>query len=317
MVMHPAQTITSPVTGAGSGVSARPLLGAIEAGGTKFNCALADEQGHILREASFATEAPAQTLAAARDFFLQNLPEQGHLAALGVASFGPLDLDPLSATYGELIQTPKPGWSGVRIKAFFEQQLRVPVAIETDVNGAALGEASLGAARACRHFVYVTVGTGIGAGVVINGHLLQGRVHPEIGHMLMPQAEGDNYSGCCPFHRHCLEGLASGSALRQRWQADPSGFAEDHPAWASEAFYLAAMCVNLTHCYGPEKIVLGGGVMQQAHLFARIRQEFARLINGYADARLLADLDSYIVPTALSGRAGVLGCLKLAKSLLL
>lgn len=291
------------------------LFGAIEAGGTKFNCAIADEDDQLLAEASFPTTTPERTLAGARDFFLHYLPKNQKLVSLGVASFGPVDLDSNSASYGAITKTPKAGWSGVQVRDYFIQSLGIPVAFETDVNGAALGEMALGAAKGCKNFVYVTVGTGIGAGVVVNGRLLQGQFHPEVGHTLMPQAEGDKYAGCCPFHQGCLEGLASGTALNQRWQANPAAFPKEHQAWAFEAYYLAAMCVNLTQCYGPQKIVLGGGVMQQAHLFPSIRHEFSRLINGYAPDQLLAHLDSYIVPTALAGRAGVYGCLKMAKSL--
>ncbi len=291
------------------------VFGAIEAGGTKFNCALADETNQLLAEASFPTTSPEQTLASARDFFKHYLPANRSLAALGIASFGPVELNPKSPLYGAITKTPKPGWSGTQVRDYFGQSLDVPVAFETDVNGAALGEMALGAAKGCEHFVYVTIGTGIGAGVVVNGRLLQGQFHPEVGHMLMPQAEGDNYAGCCPFHKGCLEGLASGTSLKQRWQANPAAFPKTHQAWAFEAFYLAAMCVNLTQVYGPQKIVLGGGVMQQAHLFPAIRQAFARLINGYAPDQLLANLDSYIVPTALDGRAGIYGCLQMARAL--
>ncbi len=291
------------------------LFGAIEAGGTKFNCALADESNQLLAEASFPTATPEQTLVSVSDFFRQQLAPGQALAGLGIACFGPVDLTPGSPGYGAITKTPKAGWSGIQVRDYFARSLAAPVAFETDVNGAALGEMALGAARGCKHFVYVTVGTGIGAGVVVNGQLLQGQFHPEVGHMLMPQAEGDNYAGCCPFHRGCLEGLASGTSLNQRWQANPAEFVSSHQAWAFEAYYLAAMCVNLTQCYGPQKIVLGGGVMQQAQLFPAIRREFARLINGYAPDVLLAQLDSYIVPSTLGGRAGIYGCLEMARSL--
>lgn len=291
-----------------------PLFGAIEAGGTKFNCALANERGDIIAEAVFPTLSPSETLPLVRDFFIAGRG-RGQLRALGLASFGPVDLDKQSSSYGCITSTPKPGWSNYPIRDYFVNELQVPVAFETDVNGAALGERLAGSAIGCRHFVYVTVGTGIGAGVMVNGQLMQGRAHPEIGHMLIPKAMGDDFSGCCPFHGACLEGLASGTALNKRWKTDPSGLAASHLAWHWQSYYLALMCVNLTLAYGPEKIILGGGVMQQPHLIPMIHAQFKSLINGYAAPEILQNLSEFIVPTNMGGRAGVVGCLFAARGL--
>lgn len=290
------------------------LLGAIEAGGTKFNCALADMQGNVLAKAAFPTTTPVETLAAVRDFFNDAVSARGEtLAAMGIASFGPVELDRGAPKYGFITKTPKAGWSDTDICGYFREAFQVPVAFETDVNGAAWGELIAGAAQDCRHFIYVTVGTGIGAGIVINGQLLQGITHPEVGHMLMPrELLVDTYQGCCPFHVGCLEGLASGTAIAQRWGVNGKLLADDHPAWDLEAHYLAVMCVNLTQCFSPQKIILGGGVMEKTLLFPLIRRKFIELINGYAPESILTQIDQYIVPTGLAGQAGIVGALDLA-----
>ncbi|MFC3114221.1 ROK family protein [Cellvibrio fontiphilus] len=291
------------------------LIGAIEAGGTKFNCALADAQGKVLAQAAFPTLTPEVTLAAVRDFFTANLQaHQATLAAIGIASFGPVELNRSAPQYGFITKTPKAGWSNTDVCGYFRAAFGVPIAFETDVNGAAWGELVAGAARDCSNFIYVTVGTGIGAGIVVNGKLLQGVTHPEVGHMLMPRASlQDDYQGCCPFHTGCLEGLASGTAINKRWGINGKDLPDDHAAWDYEAHYLATMCVNLTQCFAPQKIILGGGVMDKKLLFPLIRNKFLQLINGYAPESILARVDQFIVPTGLAGQAGIVGAIALAQ----
>lgn len=291
------------------------LLGAIEAGGTKFNCVVAQQDGTIVVEKQFPTRLPEYTLADVRDFFAEASVVYGQLSALGIASFGPLDLNKKSPHYGYITSTPKAGWSQCAIVDYFEKAFSIPIAFETDVNGAALGELRSGAAQGCDNFVYVTIGTGIGAGIVLNGKLLQGVTHPEVGHMLIPREPSDSYAGCCPFHSNCLEGFASGTSIGARWKVPAETLADEHVAWKIEAYYLATLCVNLTHFYSPEKIVLGGGVMAKTALFPLIRTEFLRLINGYAPAAILKSVDEFIVPTGLHGKAGMLGALHMAATL--
>ena len=283
----------------------------VEAGGTKFNCELVDGDGRSVAQAVFPTQTPEETLPRVVHFF-QSLALRPQ--AMGIACFGPVELDRASPDYGCITHTPKPGWANTSIARYFEQALRIPVAFDTDVNGALLGEVACGAASGCDHAVYMTVGTGIGAGVLVNGCLLQGIAHPEIGHMLLPRAMNDDFSGCCPFHGDCLEGMASGAALVKRW-GNPRQLPEDHYGWVIQTFYLAALCVNLTHLFAPQKIVFGGGVMQQPHLLARVRREFLRLIHGYTAPQVLAAVDDYLVATGLEGRAGVLGCWVMADTL--
>jgi len=290
------------------------LLGGVEAGGTKFNCVIGTGPGDIRSRAHFPTTTPAETLAQVQAFFEAGIKRHGELQALGIATFGPADLNKASETYGYITSTPKAGWSYTNMAGLLGDALAVPVGFETDVNGAALGEGLYGAAKGLMHYVYVTIGTGIGAGVVVNGNLLNGATHPEVGHMLMPQEPAVNgFEGNCPFHKNCLEGVAAGPAIKARWGVSGDQLEESHPAWLLQAHYLAVMCVNLTLCYAPERIVLGGGVMGQAHLFPMIREKFAVLMNGYQKLPHLQDLDSYIVPTPLQGMAGELGALELAR----
>lgn len=292
------------------------LLAGIEAGGTKFNCVVGTGAGDILAKSSFPTTTPIETLRAVEQFFIAQQEQFGTLNALGIASFGPVDLNRESRTYGHILTTPKPGWSMIDMRGYFARAFNVPVAFETDVNGSALGEYHYGAARCVDNFVYVTVGTGIGAGVMINGRLLQGVGHPELGHMLVPQDfSKDSFSGCCPFHGNCLEGLASGTAITARWKKPANQLSSNHQVWALEAHYLALMCVNITHLFSPQKIILGGGVMSQALLLPMIRVNFLRLINGYAAAQVLEQADQFIVaPGVEDGMSGMRGALWLASS---
>lgn len=298
-------------------VGSAKLLGGVEAGGTKFNCIIGTGPDDIRTRAHFQTTTPEETLGKVKQFFADGIRKFGPLDALGVATFGPADLNKKSATYGYITSTPKQGWSNTDMVGFFKGSLGVPVGFETDVNGAALGEGLYGAAQGLDNFVYVTIGTGIGAGVVINGSLLNGVMHPEVGHMLIPQEPGINgFDGNCPFHKGCLEGLASGPAIEKRWGVTGDRLPDPHPAWDLQAHYLAVMCINLTLCYSPERIILGGGVMKQKQLFAKIRDRFAALMNDYLSMPHLKQLDTYIVPPALIGMSGELGALSLARSAL-
>jgi fructokinase len=272
------------------------VLGGIEAGGTKWVCAVGTGPDDLRAEATFPSGAPAETLARAAEFF----EREGPVAALGVGSFGPLDL-----ARGTIASTPKPGWAGADVAGELRRRLGVPVALDTDVNAAALGEHRWGAARGLDTFAYVTVGTGIGGGLMAGGKLLHGLAHPEVGHVRIPHdLAADPFPGSCPFHGDCWEGLASGPALEARWGL-PAEELDDEAAWALEARYLALGLVAVIAVLSPRRIVLGGGVLRRAGLLELVRDEVAELLNGYVPAPEL-------VPPALGARAGVLGALALA-----
>ena len=283
-------------------------LGGVEVGGTKVVCAVGTGPDAITATAAVPTTTPDETLAHAVDFF------RAHpAAALGVASFGPLDLDPASPTSGCITDTPKKGWSRVDVAGTLRRALRVPVAIETDVNAAALAEWQWGAAKGCDPVVYVTVGTGIGGGAIVDGRPLHGLVHPEMGHMRIPREAGDDFAGACPFHGDCLEGLASGEAVRARRGLPGEALAVDDPVWALEARYLALGLANVVVVLSPRRIVVGGGVLRQPGLLARVRTEVRAILAGYVRAAAVVDaIEDFIVPPALGERAGVLGALALA-----
>ncbi|MGL6160933.1 ROK family protein [Microbulbifer sp.] len=291
-----------------------PLLAGLEAGGTNFNCVVARDPHRILASARFSTLKPQHTLTEVLAFFRDASETLGPLGTMGIASFGPVDNNPASPDYGRILNTPKFDWVQVHLLDWFREKLGIPVRLDTDVNGAALAEQRLGAARGIDNFIYVTVGTGIGAGIVMGGQLINGFTHTEIGHMRMSRdGERDPFAGCCPFHGDCLEGLACGPALEQRWQRPGTELPPSHPAWELQADYLAQMCANLTYCYAPERIIIGGGVMQNAFLFPLVRERVQQLLNGYGPAPALAHPDSYIVPPALGGVSGQLGALLLAQ----
>ena len=290
------------------------LYGAVEAGGTKFVCCAGTGPENLRAETRFPTTTPEETIGRAITFLRQQRDAHGPLAGVGIASFGPIDLDRDSATWGHVTSTPKPGWAGADLAGPVAAALAVPVAFDTDVNGAALAEGRWGAARGLDDFVYVTVGTGIGGGVVSGGQLVHGLVHPEIGHMMIPRkGEADDFGGVCPFHGDCLEGLASGPAIEARWGRPAAELPPDHPAWALEAEVLALACVNLTVTLSPERIILGGGVMHQRHLFPEIRKQLQERLAGYVRTPEILDrIDAYVVPPGLGDRAGVFGALALA-----
>jgi fructokinase len=291
-------------------VENKSLLGAIEAGGTKFVCAVGTGPDDI-EEIRFPTGKPDETLRQAIEYFEVKQAQLGPLAALGVGTFGPADVDPKSAKFGQILNTPKKGWQGADIIGCLrERYATLPIAFDTDVNAAAWGEGRWGAGRGLQDFVYITVGTGIGGGIVSAGRLVHGTGHPEIGHLRIPRDEArDPFEGSCPFHGDCLEGLASGTAIDARWNEDPKKFAPDHPAWELEASYLADALVNLSLTLAPQRFILGGGVMEQAQLFPLIREQFTDRLSGYLE---LSDIERMIVPPELGSKAGVLGSLALA-----
>jgi len=296
--------------------SNRPIYAGIEGGGTKFVCGVGTGPDDLRATTEFPTTTSQETLARAIAF-LHEQQALSPIAAVGIGTFGPLDLNSTSPTYGYTTSTTKPGWSNIDIANTIQRAVNVPVAFDTDVNAAALGEQRWGAAQDLDTFVYLTIGTGIGGGAIVNGGLVHGVVHTEMGHMLLPHdRQADPFPGACPFHGDCLEGLACGLALEQRWGQRGETLPPDHPAWPLEAHYLALALVNLICVLSPERIVLGGGIMQQSHLFPMVRKEVQTLLNGYVQAhQLLANIDSYIVPPALGNRAGVLGAIALAQNI--
>lgn len=289
-----------------------PLYGGIEAGGTKWICAIGTGPDDIRAEVRFPTTTSAETLANAIAFFRAH--ESERLAAIGVGSFGPVDLNPASPSYGSITTTPKPGWAHTDIVKTLYQALGRPIGFDTDVNVALLGERQWGAARDCDVAVYITVGTGIGGGTVVGGKLVHGLIHPEMGHMrVVRDPVRDPFVGICPYHSDCLEGLACGPALKARWQTPAEELPADHPAWELEADYLGQAMANLLCILSPERIIIGGGVMSQPQMFPLVRAATQRWLNGYLQhPHILDHPDRLIVPPALGQRAGVLGAIALA-----
>ncbi len=291
------------------------LYGGIEAGGTKFVCVIGSDPQHIKAEERFPTTTPDETIARSVDFFKRHSHD---LAAIGIGSFGPVDLNPQSPTYGFITTTPKPGWAQVDLRGGIQRALNVPVAFDTDVNVAAFGEHYwVSENHTLDPLLYMTVGTGIGIGVMMNGQLLHGLLHPEAGHMLLPRdPQRDPFIGACPYHGDCFEGLACGPAMAKRWGQPAETLPPDHPAWALEAHYIALAVTNLTLVAAPQRIVIGGGVMQQKGVIEMVRREVVQLLNGYLQTdRITRDIDQFIVLPALGNQSGMLGAIALAASL--
>lgn len=287
------------------------MFGAIEAGGTKFVCAVGSDPDNLIIT-RLPTTSPAITMADALNFLREH--SDGKLQAVGVGSFGPVDLSPSSPTFGHITSTPKIAWQNFNFVGTVRAAFDVPIGFDTDVNAAALGEARWGAAQLISDFMYLTVGTGIGGGAIVNGQVLHGLIHPEMGHIRIPHDQvRDPYQGCCPFHGDCLEGLACGPAMEERWGISAQTLPVDHPAWALEAHYLALGLANWVCTLSPKRIVLGGGVMQQPWLIPLVRNELVRLLNGYVQSReLIERVDEYVVPAKLANRAGIVGAFALA-----
>lgn len=289
------------------------LLGAIEFGGTKVVCALGRGPDAVLDEARIATTTPAATLGAVAEFFATAERRHGRAAALGIAAFGPVDVDEVSARHGRILDTPKPGWSDVDLLAPFRRP-GLALALDTDVNAAALAEHRWGAGRGLGSLAYVTVGTGIGGGAVVRGRTVAGFLHPEMGHVRVRRDPRDReFAGTCPFHGDCLEGLACGPAIRARWGATLAELGPGHEANSIVGGYLGQLAATLALVLSTERIVFGGGVAANAALLPEIRREMARTLNGYLPlARAAGSVDEYVVAPALGDRSGLAGAFLLA-----
>ena len=287
-------------------------LGALEAGGTKMVCAIGDESGKIYEQVSIPTETPEITMPKLISYF-----EERKIEALGIGCFGPIDPDKKSETYGYITSTPKLAWADYNIVGTMEKSLMIPVGFDTDVNGSVLGEVTFGQAKGKKCVVYVTIGTGVGAGIYIEGKLLHGMLHPEAGHILLTQRQDDTYEGTCPYHKTCLEGLAAGPAIEERWGRKAVELKDDARVWDLEAYYIAQAIVNYILILSPQMIILGGGVMHQEQLFPKIRSYVKKMMNGYIKTKEMADLDHYIVPASLHDDQGIMGALELGRRALM
>ncbi|GIN41862.1 MULTISPECIES: ROK family protein [Heyndrickxia] len=280
------------------------MLGAIEAGGTKFVCAVGDERGNIIDRLQIPTTVPEETMTEVIGFFKKH-----SLNAIGVGSFGPIDVNSESPNYGMITTTPKLPWRNYPIVQALKDAFSLPVGFNTDVNAAALGEATLGAAKGLDSCIYITVGTGIGAGAVVQGKLLQGLSHPEMGHILVRRHHNDKYHGKCPYHKDCLEGLAAGPAIEERWGKKGIDLVDQKEVWDLEGYYIAQALMQYILILSPKRIILGGGVMKQKQVFASIYKYLQELLNDYVT---LPELKTYIVSPGLGDHAGITGALLLA-----
>lgn len=288
------------------------LCGGVETGGTWCVCALGTGPDDVRAREQFPTTTPDETLERIVEFFRKHSPPE----ALGVGSFGPVDVDRNSAGWGHVTTTPKPGWQRTPVATVLRDRLNVPVVFDTDVNAAAVGEQRWGAGRGCPSVCYLTVGTGIGAGLIINGNPVHGLVHPEVGHLRIPHdTRRDPFDGNCPVHGDCWEGLASGPAMAQRWGDPPAELPDDHPGWPLEAEYLALGILSIVCVASPHRVIAGGGVLQRPKLLPMARDRLRDLLGGYLDTPLLGvEIDEYLVSPALGDDAGVLGAIALAQA---
>lgn len=283
-------------------------LGALEAGGTKMVCAVGDSNGTIYEQISIPTTTPEDTMPHIIDYF-----KEKEIAALGIACFGPVDVNPDSETYGTILDTPKLPWRQYPILKVMQDALKLPMGLDTDVNGSCLGEVTYGTTKGLDSVIYITVGTGIGVGIVLDGRLVHGMLHPEAGHILIAPEAGDEGHCICPYHSHCLEGLAAGPSIEKRWGAKAVELTERSEVWELESQYLAQAIVNLILTVSPKRIILGGGVMHQEQLFPLIRKKVPELMNGYIRTPQMQNMDTYIVPASLQDNQGIMGGLRLAE----
>ena len=285
------------------------IIAAVEAGGTKFICGIGTEDGKVIERVSFPTTTPEETMKKVIEYF-----KDKKFDVMGVGSFGPIDPVKKSETYGYITKTPKPYWSDYNMIGELKKHYNVPIEFDTDVNGAALAESWWGAGKGLKNVLYITVGTGIGAGAVVDGKMVQGLTHPEMGHIYLKRHKDDNFEGRCPFHKDCLEGMAAGPAIEDRWGTKGNLLADKNEVWEMEAFYLAQALVSYILILSPQKIIMGGGVMKQKQLFPLIRKNVKELLNGYVQKNeILEVIDDYIVYPGLGDEAGFVGSIALGK----
>ncbi len=277
------------------------LIGCIEAGGTKFVCGVCDERGQILDRTQFPTLAPNETMENVNNYFSKK-----SINAIGLGCFGPIDLKLTSKTYGFIKNTPKESWKNYNILGYLKKKFNVPIGFDTDVNSAALGEAHYGAAKGLQNVLYITIGTGIGAGVLVEGNLLHGMLHPEMGHILIRRHPDDDFEGICPYHKDCIEGLASGKSIETRYNKKAQ-YLTDDSVWKLEAYYIAQALMNYILILSPEKIIIGGGVSKQKKLLKYVRVYVKQFLNDYINTNELKDLEHYIVNPQLGDNAGLIG----------
>ncbi len=295
----------------------QPLIAAIEMGGTKVVCGIGTGPHDILETGRIPTTTPEETLEAVSRWLSKAKTTHGPFAAIGIGSFGPVDLNPDSESYGFITTTPKPYWQHTDVVRFFKNRFKVPVGFDTDVNAAVLAEYLWGAGQGKDPLVYITVGTGVGGGVLIHGQLLHGVMHPEIGHLIVPPPQNSlaiQRECQCPFHKSCVEGYVSGTSIAKRWGVKADALPPEHPAWEEIADVMGHALMNLTLSLCPKRIILGGGVMEQPHLIPLIRGKLMQQMNGYLLVPELGhDIDSYLTSPGLGARSGLLGSLALGR----
>lgn len=289
------------------------VYGALEAGGTKMVVAVGDENGRILDRRSIPTTTPEETMPHIIDYFKECEGKGWQIEALGIASFGPVDVNPSSPTYGHILNTPKLAWKDYDILGNMKKAFDIPMGIDTDVNGSCLGEMTYGCAKGLENVVYITIGTGIGAGIAVGGKLVHGMLHPEAGHILIARNSHDPGKSVCPFHESCLEGLVSGPSIKARWGKSADLLVDNKVVWELESEYIAKGLVSMILTLSPQKIILGGGVMHQEQLFPLIREKVAAYINGYYVTEELRDMDNYIVAPDLEDNQGIMGAVRIGQ----
>lgn len=282
-------------------------IGALEAGGTKMVVAIGNEHGDILERLSIPTESPETTMPELVNYF-----KSSKIDALGIGCFGPIDLNRESATYGYITSTPKLPWRNYNIVGTLSEALQVPIGFDTDVNASAIGEATWGSTKDVNNSIYITIGTGVGVGVIIDGKPLHGMLHPEAGHILLAKHKKDTFKGTCPYHENCMEGLAAGPAMEARYGKKAYELTDQEEVWELEGYYIAQALVNYILTLSPERIILGGGVMHQEQLMPIIHREVLRMLNGYILTPQLQDIENYIILPKLNDNQGIMGCIRLA-----
>lgn len=286
------------------------LFGSIEGGGTKFKVAVGNENGEVFESETFPTTTPEETMKKVYDFF-----DDKEFVSIGIGSFGPIDVHKESDTYGFITNTPKKYWDNFDFVGSMQRRYpNIKIGFDTDVNVAALGEKAHGAGTKVDNLIYLTIGTGVGGGLIVNNQLVHGMLHPEMGHILLTKHPEDDFEGICPFHKNCLEGLACGPAIEKRWKVKGQDLPVNHKAWDIEAYYIAQALVNFILIVSPEKIILGGGVMHQPTILPKVKEYVSKMLNNYVKStELLEDIDNYIVLPGLNDDAGIVGGLVLAK----